>query len=65
MYTDDPVMDAERWLADQDERLKELPVCCCCTEPIQQETAICINDEWVCDECLDTYFRKSVEDYIA
>lgn len=44
--------------------LDELPECCYCHEPIQQEDAVCIDDVWYCDECLTDHFRKPVEDYV-
>lgn len=63
IFTDDPVADAERHYAEQEEKLNKLPKCCYCGNPIQQEFAIYINDEWYCDDCLETHFRKEVEDY--
>ncbi len=33
--------------------LERLPVCFCCEEPIQQETAVCLDGTFYCDECLD------------
>ena len=56
----------DRWEqhdAEQQAELDKLPECCYCEEPIQQEFAIYINDEWYCDNCLETHFRKEVEDY--
>lgn len=58
-YTDDPIMDAERYIAEQDAELDKLPRCCDCDEPIQQEYAVYINDEYICDECL-AFYRKEV-----
>lgn len=60
MWTDDPAMDFERHDAAQAEELDKLPTCSCCEEPILQETAVYINDEWICDNCLTEYFRKEV-----
>lgn len=37
-WTDDPVADFDRYDAEQ--QLDSLPVCECCGEPIQQETAV-------------------------
>ena len=61
--TENPERDFDRWDAEQAIQLEMLPECCCCNEPIQQEDAVCINDEWFCDSCLADYFRKPVEDY--
>lgn len=43
---------------------KELPVCSECGEPIQDDYYYFINDEILCEECLITNYRKSVDDYI-
>lgn len=61
-YTDDPVADAERYSAEQEEALESLPECSDCGQKIQQETAVYINSEWICDNCLDSY-RRDVNDY--
>jgi formylmethanofuran dehydrogenase subunit E len=49
--------------AEQQRELDRLPICSCCDEPIQQDTAICIDDEWLCDDCLNTLYRRDVEYY--
>lgn len=38
--------EQERWLAKR-------PKCAWCGEPIQEECAYRINDEWVCEQCID------------
>lgn len=46
----------DQWLqhdTERENRLKELPRCCECDEPIQQEDALYINGEYICDRCLD------------
>lgn len=48
--------EKERWLEHR-------PTCAYCDNHIQEATAIYINDEWICDDCIATYFRKIVEDY--
>lgn len=45
--------------AEQEARLAELPRCSECDEPIQDDFAYYINDEWVCDSCMEQY-RKEV-----
>lgn len=62
-YTGNPDRDFDRWEAKQERRLAELPRCSDCDNPIQQDTAVYINGEWLCDECLDSY-RRGVEDCI-
>lgn len=48
---------AEAWLAKR-------PVCCYCDEPIQDDFCYEINGELICDDCLDTCFRRAVDDCI-
>lgn len=50
-YSDDPVWDAERWLAEQDKALEGLPACCECGDVIQQEKAVCVDGKWYCPDC--------------
>lgn len=59
-YTDDPLRDFENWDAEQEEYLARLPICEVCGQPIQQDTAICIDGKWYCDHCLNEYFRKDI-----
>ncbi len=62
-FTDDPVRDAERYMADQERELQKLPRCCECDEPIQTEECYEINDELICPECLQKNHRKWTEDF--
>ena len=55
----------DQYEAEQERRLDKLPVCSCCDEPIQDESAVVFNDEWICDDCLKNYYRRSVEEYIS
>ncbi len=63
-YTDDPIRDAEARDAEQQSALDKLPVCSYCGEPIQDDFCYVINDEIICEECLEENFRKRVDDYI-
>lgn len=63
-YTDNPVMDAERYMQEQDERLEKLPTCECCGEPIQQEKAIYYNDQWCCEDCEPDFWNCIREDFL-
>lgn len=65
MFTDDPVRDAERYAAEQEEALACLPVCDICDEPIQQEHFYEINDTKICEHCLNEYYRKETCDYVG
>lgn len=63
-FTDDPVKDYDRYQEEQGKQLQKLPKCSCCKTHIQDEHLYEINDEVVCEECLNQNFRKNVEDYI-
>ena len=49
---------------EQEQALEKLPYCEICGNPIQDEHLYLINDEFVCQECLDRDFRKDVNDYV-
>jgi hypothetical protein len=55
--SDDPVLDAERYMDAQDLRLSCRPQCDCCGEHIQEESALHYVtrtvDIWLCLECID------------
>lgn len=53
MFTDDPLADFHRYDSEQEEKLEHLPRCGYCNEPIQQEMAVHIENDWYCDECLE------------
>jgi formylmethanofuran dehydrogenase subunit E len=58
MWTDDAVADAERYTYEQDKKLDKLPVCEYCNNPIQDDYYYDINGEVMCEDCLDTFYRK-------
>lgn len=62
IWTDDPVKDAERYFNEQEEALEKLPRCSQCDCRIQDEYAYYINDEWVCERCMNE-FRKDITEY--
>lgn len=63
-YTDDPILDFDRWDRECQKRLAKLPICCRCCEPIQDDTLWVFNDLFFCEECATEYFRHDTEDYI-
>lgn len=63
-YTNDPVADAENYLAEQEKELDKLPQCSECDNPITTEHCFEVNDELICPECMDNNHRKWVEDYV-
>jgi soluble lytic murein transglycosylase-like protein len=66
VYTraDDPDIDFLRHDAEQQKELEKCPKCSMCDEYIQDDFLYEINDEVICEECLNDNFRKSVEDYV-
>ena len=62
-YTNDPVADYDSYSAQQERELEKLPMCSECGNPIQDETAYLINDELICEECMNSY-KVHVDDYI-
>ena len=61
MYrTDDPIADSVAYDNYQQAQLEKLPVCSECGEPIQDEFAYFIGDEWICEDCMQSH-RKAVE----
>ena len=38
---------------EMERKLENLPLCECCGNPIQQDTAVRINGDCYCDDCLD------------
>lgn len=64
IFTDDPVKDAEAWLAEQDDYEATLPVCCVCDNPIDDSGWYYdVNGEYYCHDCLLDTFRKDIADY--
>ena len=55
--SDDPAMDAERYMAYLDEKLARRPKCDCCGEHIQDNEALHYvtnkMDIWLCLECIE------------
>ena len=63
-YSGDPLRDAEARDAEQQAALDKLPKCAYCNEPIQDEFCFEINDELICEDCLNEHHRKWVDDYV-
>lgn len=59
-YTDDPIADFLHHDAEQQARLNKLPRCSYCDEAITSDYYYEINDEIVCEECLEAHFKKAV-----
>lgn len=63
-FTDNPLADAERYAAEQEEELEKLPKCECCGEPIQQDKAIYYNDQWCCEDCEYDFWQNIRDDFL-
>ncbi len=63
LFTDDPISDYDRYCNEQQKVLDRLPRCSECDEPIQDEYAYYINDELICQSCMDEH-KKSVDTLI-
>lgn len=64
-FTDNPVADFERYSAEQEEELENLPICSECGEPIQDEYCFEVNNEYICERCMKNNYRKAVEDIVC
>lgn len=62
--TDNPLADFESWDAEQTAKLERLPVCADCGEPVQDDHYYLINDEVICPDCLESGYRKEIDEYI-
>lgn len=60
-YSDDPVADFHNWDRDRENALAKLPKCKHCGEHIQTDTCYLINDEPVCEDCLDSHYKKDTD----
>lgn len=59
----DPLGDFKIREAQEERWLKSLPVCDYCHEPIQDDYLYNINGELICEDCLNRFFKKDVEDF--
>ena len=63
-YSDNPVADAERYLAQQDREAAKFPVCVYCEEPITDENLFDIDGELYHCDCFVSEHKKRTEDYM-
>ena len=64
LWTDDPAADWDRHCAEQEAAVAKYPVCADCHEHITDEHLYEINDNLICQDCLDRYYKKWTDDYI-
>ena len=50
--------------SEQEEKLKNLPICKACGEPIQTEYCYGNNGKYICEHCLEENYRHEVADLI-
>ena len=66
MMTDDPYQDADRYMMAQERWLAKRPVCDCCGNHIQEETALhyvtSAVDIWLCEDCVDNSMEHIEEE---
>lgn len=64
--SEDPALDAERYMIAQDIRLARRPKCDCCDKHIQDETALHYRtskvDIWICLGCVEDNTEYIEED---
>ena len=54
-YTDDPVADFDAYDRAQAAETERLPICCECNARIEDEFCYQINDEIICETCMEQY----------
>lgn len=64
-YTDDPVADFHRHDAEKEDALALLPVCSECGKHIQDEHCFVINDEAICEHCMEENHRVPTTDLMG
>lgn len=63
-YTDEPDKDYDAYCREQDRAMEQLPICCECGERIEDEYCYEINDEIICETCMEQY-RKYTMDLVV
>ena len=53
-----------RYDDEKERELAKLPICADCDQPIQDDYYYLINDECICPDCLESGYRKDIDDYI-
>ena len=63
-YTDNPHLDYDSWIDDQEAEIAKIPDCVSCGEKIQEEKLWDIFGDIYCDECARKTCYKNTEDYV-
>jgi formylmethanofuran dehydrogenase subunit E len=62
MYSSDPNLDFLEHDAEAEHWLERRPVCSICGEHIQDDIALRLDGEWICDGCVAVN-RQWIDDY--
>lgn len=55
----------EQHQQELDAALEKRPKCDYCNEPIQDDYFFEINGEFICEDCLDRFFKKCTDDFVT
>lgn len=61
-WTSDPIWDAEQYAAEQDNRLRDRPVCDCCGGPVSGDRCFRYRGVQLCEECVEAHMEYIEED---
>lgn len=64
-YSADLNRDIDRYLEDQDAQIRDLPRCCECEEPIQDDCLYEFGGNLYCADCVDLNHRRYTDEFIA
>lgn len=64
MFTDDPLADFAQHDAEKERRLAQMPICADCGNPVQEDHFYSINGEVICPDCMESNYRKDIDDYV-
>lgn len=63
-YSDDPLMDFDRYDRAMAQREAKLPKCEKCGKPINDDFYYEIDAEILCEKCMQDEYARSTEDYL-
>lgn len=64
-YSDDPVRDFDRYDAYQAQQEAKLPQCEKCGKPIHDDVYYEINNEILCESCMQDEYARSTQDWLS
>ena len=63
-YSDDPVADFDRYDAEMAQKEARLPQCEKCGQYIHDDFYFEINNEMLCEKCMEMEYSRSTEDFL-